>query len=418
MLMFAQLTAIIDAMVYIKRQIEQNIDNALVRGKSVLLFGARQTGKTTLTNRIAAAANISLAQTVTRQLYERNPALLTGRIEALQQDLQKRDSNAALPLIIIDEAQKIPELFEVAQDLIDRKIAKFILTGSSARKLKHHSHLNLLPGRVVVLHLDPLTLHELPAEKKVLEDLLLFGALPGIVNLDNNDERHIDLHSYVTTYLEEEIRAEAAVRNVATFTRFLSLAAAESGKLINFQKLSQEIGVARTTIESYYQILEDCLIAEKIEPLMQLGKTNARRRLIRTPKYVFSDLGLRRMAAGEGDKPPQEHWGALFEQFVGLELLRYSKLNYGKSNVYFWRDSNGPEVDWILAKNEQLIPIEVKWTDKPTLKDAKHLQLFCAEYPNAENGYIVCRTPYKIKLADKIFALPWQDLLSIDALAD
>lgn len=402
-------------MIYIERQIERNINDALARNKSVLLFGARQTGKTTLTGRIEAAAKISLAQTATRQLYEKNPALLTGRIEALQQELQKRSGNSAPPLVIIDEAQKIPELFEVAQDLIDRNIARFILTGSSARKLKHHSQLNLLPGRVVVLHLTPLTLSELPTEKKVLEDLLLFGSLPGIVNLNNNDERHIDLHSYVTTYLEEEIRAEAAVRNMATFARFLNLAAAESGRLINFQKLSQEIGIARTTIENYYQILEDCLIAEKIEPLTQSGKTSARRRLIKTPKYLFCDLGLRRMAAEEGDKPPQEHWGRLFEQFVGLELLRYSKLNYSKSRVYFWRDANGPEVDWILAQNEQFIPIEVKWTDNPTLKDAKHLQLFCDEYANAPNAYIVCRTPHKVKLADKIFALPWQELPNIYA---
>lgn len=136
--------------------------------------------------------------------------------------------------MIIDEAQKVPEIFDVAQDLIDRKVAKFILTESSARKLKHHNRLNLLSGRVVVLTLTPLTLTEVPEGKLVLEDLLIFGSLPGIVMEENNTARDIDLHSYVTTYLEEEIRAEAAVKNLAFFAKFLELAASESWKTINF----------------------------------------------------------------------------------------------------------------------------------------------------------------------------------------
>jgi len=388
-------------MVYIKRKIERSISDALARDKSVLLFGARQTGKTTLIDKIPADAKLSFIQPAVRQLYEKNPSLLTGRIEAL-----KSDKNA-LPLVIIDEVQKVPEILDVVQDLIDRKIAKFILTGSSARKLKTQHKLNLLPGRVIVLNLDPLTIDELPETKKKLEDLLLFGALPGIINLTNNENREIDLRSYVTTYLEEEIRAEATVRNVASFSKFLTLAAAESGNLVNFSKLSQEIGVAHTTISAYYQILEDCLVAEKIEPFTQ---TKFRRRLIKTPKYLFFDLGIRRLAAEEGTRPPLKNLGMLFEQFIGLELVRRTKLTYDKSKIYFWHDANGPEVDWVIAQNDQLIPIEVKWTDSPTINDAKHLKSFCSEYENTSNSYVICRVPHKIKLSEKIFALPWQDI--------
>ncbi len=261
MLTGAQITVIIERMVYIKRDIEKNINAALARGKSVLLFGARQTGKTTLIKQIPADIRISFAKPEERQQYEKNPALLASRVTALQQNRSKP------PLIIIDEAQKVPEIFDAAQDLIDNRVAQFILSGSSARKLKRQK-LNLLPGRVVVLTLAPLTITELPPEKRVLEDLLIFGSLPGIVSAINNDARNIDLHSYVTTYLEEEIRAEAAVKNIAYFSRFLELAAIESGKIINFNKLSQEIGVAHTTISSYYQILEDSLVIERILPFI------------------------------------------------------------------------------------------------------------------------------------------------------
>jgi len=395
-------------MVYIKRQIEQNVNEALARDKSVLLFGARQTGKTTLINQIPADVKLSFAQPSIRQLYEKDPSLLTKRIEALSQH------NNSLPLVIIDEVQKVPEILDAVQDLIDRNIAKFILTGSSARKLKQHNKLNLLPGRVVVLTLMPLTIAELPKNKLSLPDLLLFGSLPGIINLDNQEARRIDLHSYVTIYLEEEIRAEAAVRNLASFAQFLELAASESGNIVNFSKLSQKIGIAHTTIMNYYQILEDCLVAERIAPFTQ---SKTRRRLIKTPKYLFSDLGIRCFAANEGINPPLEHLGRLFEQFVGLELIRMARFTYDKSKIYFWHDNNGPEVDWVIAQGNELIPIEVKWTDAPTLKDARHLQLFCDEYNDVKIAYVVCRVPYKIKLVEKIFALPWQEIDSLEAFA-
>lgn len=390
-------------MVYIKRQIEKDINDALARDKSVLLFGARQTGKTTLINQINAGDYFSFAQPAVRQLYEKNPSLLINKIESL-----KKTENF-LPLVIIDEVQKVPDVLDVIQDLIDRKIAKFILTGSSARKLKQH-RLNLLPGRVVILTLTPLMVSELPQEKLVLDDLLVFGSLPGIVNLENPETRKVDLYSYVTTYLEEEIRAEAAVRNVAAFARFLELAAAESGNLMNFNKLSQEIGVAHTTIMAYYQILEDCLVAEKVEPYTQ---SKTRRRLIKTPKYLFSDLGIRCFAARESPNLPLEYLGRIFEQFIGLELMRLAKFTYGASKIYFWHDANGPEVDWVIVNNQEIIPIEVKWTANPTLKDARYLQLFCEEYDNINYAYIICRAPFRIKLTDKIFALPWQEVSSL-----
>lgn len=392
-------------MEYIKRLIEKPLQDALSRGKSVLLLGARQTGKTTLIDRLATDFSISFAHPRIRQRYEQNPSILIGEIEALTETLSRA------PLMIIDEVQKAPEVLDAVQYLIDKNIAQFILTGSSARKLRLNTKVNLLPGRVVVLHLDPLTLNEImplnSLYKITLENLLVYGALPGILNVPEPKNKNIDLESYSSIYLEEEVRAEALVRNLGVFGRFLSLAASESGDIVNFRKLSQEIGIAHTTIASYYQILEDCLIAERIEPYLE---TKTRRKLVKSSKYLFFDLGVRRICAREGCKLSDKFLGRLFEQWVGLELVRYAHLATQKTTIYFWRDAQGVEVDWVIVQGERIIPVEVKWTENPNISDTKYLSLFLNEHENADKAYIICRTPAKIKFTDAIYAIPWQDI--------
>ena len=190
------------------------------------------------------------------------------------------------------------------------------------------------------------------------------------------------------------------------FAQFLHLAASQSGKAMNFDKISQDIGVARAKISSYYQILEDCLIGEKIEPI---SNSETRKRLIKTPKYLFFDLGIRRVSGKLGTKLSNESMGGLFEEFIGLELLRYIRLHSPRSALRFWRDANGPEVDWIVEKHGEYLPFEVKWTDKPTLSESNHLHLFLKEYP-AKKGYIVCRIPYRQKLSETVDAIPWQEI--------
>jgi predicted AAA+ superfamily ATPase len=214
----------------------------------------------------------------------------------------------------------------------------------------------------------------------------------------------------VTTYLEEEVRAEAIVRNLGSFARFLELAASESGRPVNFRKLSQEIGVAHTTIMAYFDILEQCLIVERIEPLM---KSSTRKKLTRAQKYLFFDLGVRRVAAREGPKPARETWGFLFEQFIGLELIRLSRNQPQRPSLAYWRDPDGPEVDWVYEKEGQFTPIEVKWSDSPQPKDGQHLETFLAEYENAKEGFVVCRTPRRFKLSPRVIALPWQELSTL-----
>lgn len=385
-------------MEYIPRLLEEKIRHSLGRNKSVLLFGARQTGKTTLINRFEADLSISFIQPDIRQRYEKSPHLLKGEVESIVQESPKKR-----PLIILDEIQKVQDILDVVQDLIDRRQANFILTGSSARKLRRGVHVNLLPGRVNAFKIDPFNLSEFPAQN--LNEWLLYGSLPGILAVSENSDRETDLESYVTTYLEEEVRAEAIVRNLGDFARFLELAASESGDIINLRKLSQEIGVSHTTIGAYYQILEDCLIAERIEPLTQ---SKTRKKLTKSEKFLFFDLGVRRVAAREGTKLPRDTMGKIFEQFIGLELLRGTHTVNPTARIRFWRDPDGPEIDWVIDKNGVYTPVEVKWTQNPTPADIHYLEVFLSEYSSAQAGYLICQIPRKIKLSARVFALPWQ----------
>ena len=389
---------------YINRKIAPHILALLERGKSVLLLGARQTGKTTMINReIVPDICYSFIDPEIRIRYEKDPTLLARELKLTLRASEKP------PVIFIDEIQRIPNVTDIAQLLIDQKKAQFILTGSSAHKLKHGTQINLLPGRVVALTMDPLHLDELPEELQDLQTILTYGTLPFVVLENNNDNREIDLKSYVTTYLEEEIRAEALVRNIGNFSRFLELAASESGHIINFTKLSQDVGVAVTTIIDYYQILEDCMIILRIDPITHSA---SHRRLIKSPKYLFFDLGVRRACTNEGIQIAEKTLSHFFEQFIGIELTHQIR-QLPNTQLRYWRDSNGVEVDYVLEHSGKYIPIEVKWSDKPSVKDARHLQKFLSEYENSDKGYIICRTPHAVELTENIIALPWQKLKNV-----
>ncbi len=386
----------------INRSLYDKMSHALARGKSVLLLGPRQTGKTTLSLCFEPDLSLNLIRPALRLRYEASPDTLAAEIEQLAQQCTRR------PLVLIDEVQKVPLLLDVAQDLIDRQVAQFIFTGSSARKLRKSSELNLLPGRVTMLHMDALNLQELPPHLMQLDDLLSFGSLPGIVTLKNEHDKEQDLQSYSMVYLEEEVRAEALVRNLGEFAQFLKLAAGEAGQIVNLSKLSQQVGVSHNTINSYYQILEDCLIATRIEPLSQ---SSERRRLIKSPQYLFFDLGVQRCSAAEGSALPEKVRGQRFEQLIGLEVLRYKHSDLAGLQLMFWRDHSGAEVDWVVKYQGKMLPIEVKISDRPKTSHAKHLRSFIDEYEQASAGLIVCTTPHAMKLDEQITAVPWQHML-------
>lgn len=149
------------------------------------------------------------------------------------------------------------------------------------------------------------------------------------------------------------------------------------------------------------------MIAERVEPI---SSSPIRKKLTRTSKYLFFDLGVRRAAAREGAELRREAAGFLFEQFVGLELIRTGRCLSRAWKLHFWRDPDGPEVDWVLAAGKNYIPIEVKWSDAPQPSDAKHIQVFLNEYETARHGFVVCRAPRRIQLANRIQAIPWQEI--------
>ena len=394
-------------MVYIQRKILASITHAIGRGKSVLLLGPRQAGKSTLLkNSFPNAALFTFANIATRLRYEQSPVQF--RLDLLYQIEQAKLATADTPpLIIIDEVQKIPEVMDVAQELIDEKKAIFILTGSSARKLKHNKHKNLLPGRVVKIYLGPLSIKEIPAKYLDIHQLMLYGSLPDILLKDDSIDQETDLQSYVNLYLEDEIRSEALVRSVANFSKFLELAAIENGNIINFTQISQDVGVASSTIIEYYRILEDCLIATRIDPI---SNTSSRRRLTKAPRYLFFDLGVSRIAAKDGNKLALRSLGKVFENFIGIQLLLSCHTLNSEIQLYFYRTITGIEVDYVLSYNKIYIPIEVKFKEQISDKDLKHLKTFLDEHDNAPHAYIICTTPAPYKIRDNITVLPWQDL--------
>ena len=395
----------IRSMNLLNREIFPQISNILKRDKSVLLLGARQTGKTTLVSEsLNPDITYSFAHLETKYRYLKDPVQFE---KDLTYQLQQMGQ---CPLVFIDEIQKVPAVMDAVQYIIDKRQAQFILSGSSARKLKHGSAINLLPGRVISVSMDPLSVNELPKLlRQDLVTLLTDGSLPGVL-LASTDIREQELATYVMTYIEEEIRQEALVRNVGAFSQFLELAAIESGNAINFTRIAQDIGVSDQTLKEYFQILEDCLIVFKIPAI---SETTSRRILLKAPKYLFFDLGVRRLAAGEGRRASVKTLAQWFEQFVGLELIRAIHIYQPTYKLQYWRDTNGIEVDYVLDTGDDYIPVEVKWSEAPREKDARHLTKFIADYENCTKGYIICRTPTPYQVSPNIVALPWQQIQHI-----
>ena len=391
-----------------------------------LVFGARQTGKSTLLRSLLSedALTFDLADPGTRARLSANPDLFTQVCRAVP-------ATRSGQMVFVDEAQTVPALFDAVQSLYDSDKVRwrFILCGSSARRLRR-SGANLLPGRSFLHRLYPLTLaehppvavpppyatsplafpwpqgqkHGNPFPPWGLEERLAFGALPGIVAARTADRADL-LKTFVAVHLEEEIQREALLRDWGAFVRFLALAARESGHVLNYAALSQEAGVALTTIKSHYQLLEDMFVGIRIPAYTRSPRKN----LLSTPKFLLFDLGVRHAAAG---LTPSEELvavdpGPLFEQWVGIEL--WIRLQYlGEGSLHYLRTRDGAEVDYIIERGQALTAVEVKWTQNPTPSDARHVVTFLNEHPDQPGqGYIVCRCDRPLQLHERVTAIPW-----------
>jgi uncharacterized protein len=402
--------------IMISRNLQKELKEIMAHQRSVFLFGPRQTGKTTLLTEISShyrrVLEYSFLKIPLKLKAEQQPEFIRQEIEAAKPDL-----------VIIDEVQKVPEILDEIQWMIDKFKTVFAITGSSARKLKRKG-VNLLAGRAVTFHLEPFDISErqrfMPDLKgrEHLEKILTYGDLPEIALLAQQKKFKLVenlLRSYVETFLEEEIRMESLVRKIGLFGNFLRMAAEMSGKILSFRELSQDIGVSHQTISSFFSILADCLVVEPISPLLPSA---SRRRLSKATKFIFFDLGVRNAAAGSlTDKGiTQEEWGNRFEQWIGLSLIRYFRSRNLKGSVYYWRDHNGPEIDWIVETGNQWIPVEVKWTDRPQPKHGRFLNQFIQENPKkATKGYIIFTGERARQIDQNIIALPWFELNKIFA---
>ncbi len=401
------------------RSLEGPIRESVAKGRSVLLLGPRQTGKTTLVKRclvgVKGVVEYPFQDPSVRIEMERDPGALIRQISA----------KPGRPIVFLDEAQKVPEIFDSVQHLIDERKASFIITGSSARKLRRKG-VNLLPGRVRTSRLDPLQWAEfgwckerdealiaLPNCNAIkgfsFEKSLIFGSLPGVVRLAEDRDRADILKSYTQVYLEEEIRAEALSRKVGQFGTFLELAARESGSNPNLTKLSLESGVSVPTIKEYYSILEDTLVVEKITPYLK----NARKRILTSPRYYFFDLGVRNALARVPltEELVNADKGRLFEHAVILELIRRIRARNLDYTVHYWRTGGGAEVDCVIDTGATIIPIEIKATAKVTMASLRGLMSFLDTYKRkVKQAYVVTTGRMPEKLTDKVLAVPWRYL--------
>lgn len=349
--------------------------------QSCFLFGPRQTGKTTLLASLGDALprfEVTLLDTSTYLNYSREP----GRFRREVAHWAERHPGG---VVVVDEIQKLPALLDEIHQLLDSLSGRvtFVMTGSSARKLKRSSA-NLLGGRAWPHSLFPLTYRELGGDFDLIA-ALRFGTLPPVIGRPDGFCRRF-LKAYAQTYLKEEILQEALVRNVPAFGRFLELAADQSGSLVNYSNFAAETGVASKTIRDYYQVLEDTLVAFAVQPYMR----SARKRLTTHPVYHLFDLGVCGALCGRLQAVPVRGtaaYGRLFEHFIVLELKRLLAYRERDWPLHYWRTAHGAEVDLVLETDRGVWAVEIKSGAVIRPTEMNGLRLFREDHPEAR---IVC----------------------------
>lgn len=357
--------------------------------ESCFLWGARQTGKSTLLK--AAFPNSPYYDLLLSEEFVR----LNRHPEVLREELLAKPFKGP---VIIDEVQKIPQLLDEIQWLIVNKNISFILCGSSARKLKRGGG-NLLGGRALKYELYPFT------SKEIIDfDLLRalnHGLLPRHYLAENPKKM---CQAYVDNYLTEEISAEALTRNLQAFSRFLEIAAFSNGEIVNYTNIAAETGVSSVTVKEYFSILQDTLIAYFVPSY----KKRPKRRVINAPKFYFFDVGIANfLLKREGIVPQSENFGRALEHFVLQELIARSHYSGKDYKISYWRSTSGFEVDFILGDHE--IAIEVKGSLEVQKRHLRGLQAFNEEYHPKRS--IVVSLDKKPRLVSKIEIIPIHDFL-------
>ena len=360
--------------------------------KSCFLFGPRQTGKSMLIRETLPAGT-----PVFNLLDHRQWLDLNADPTRMRQELEAKDLRDAL--VVVDEIQKLPVLLDEIHLLIETRGLRFLLTGSSARKLRR-SGVNLLGGRARSRHLHPLSWKELGSRFE-LGKALGRGLIPSIYFSDAPEE---DLRAYVGTYLREEITAEGLTRNVPAFARFLEVAAACSGRMLNKTEVGNDARVPRTTVNEYFEILKDTLLGHELPAWNRSRK----RKAIETGKFYLFDVGVARaLQRLPAPSPKSQDFGDALEHFLFHELRTWIDTRQPGMDLRYWRSASQHEVDFILGGRTA---IEVKATASVSPRDLRGLKAL-GEEGLMQDLILVCQETTPRKLGD-ILVLPWQEFLA------
>jgi len=359
---------------------------ALLSKKSYFLFGPRQTGKTTWVRHALPHARVYdlLDSTVYLALSHR-----PGR---LAEEIGPQD-----PIVVLDEIQRLPVLLNEVHRLIEERGVRFLLTGSSARKLRRGG-VNLLGGRARTLHWHPLTSHEL-GQRFDLDRALSRGLLPSIYF---SDDPRADLQAYAGSYLQQEIAAEGATRNLPAFSRFLRVAAHCNGTIVNFTNVGNDAQVARTTVYEYFEILKDTLLIHEL-PAWQKSK---KRKPLVSSKYYFFDVGVAATLQGRVARRGSSEYGEAFETYLLHELMSYRDYVSGQPLCY-WRSTSGFEVDCIVGDHTA---IEVKAKENVAAQDLRSLRALAEE--GKLKRYLCVSLEARSRQVEDVTVLPYRQFLS------
>ena len=359
--------------------------------QSAFLWGPRKTGKTTfLSSRFKDSIRYDLLQTDLFLEFSTRPHLLREQL------LAKDDQSLSLP-IIIDEVQKVPQIMDEIHWMIESKGFRFILCGSSARKLKRGGA-NLLGGRAWRFEMRPLVTPEIGTWN------LLTVLNRGLVPSHYTDEQYArSLRAYTQDYLKEEIFSEGIVRNIPSFSRFLDAVGFSHGELINYSGIARDCGIDSKTVKEYFQILSDTLMGTMIEPFK---RRQTRQVISKAPKFYLFDVGIAgALTRRHIPEEKGESFGKAFEHFVLMEIMAYNAYQELGFDLNFWRTKTGLEVDFILGKGE--IAVEVKGSSHVDKRDLTPLSAFNEEF-KPRMSIIVCNER-AARVSDGIHIMPYRD---------
>jgi len=359
--------------------------HGLTAKRSCFLFGPRQTGKTSLVRHTLSGVKVyDLLDSAVFLALSRNP-------NRLAEELGPRDS-----IVVIDEVQRLPILLNEVHRLIESRGVRFLLTGSSARKLRRGG-VNLLGGRARTKYLHPLIWKEL-GSRFDLARAMARGLLPSIYF---SDDPAADLQAYAGMYLQEEIIAEGTARNVPAFSRFLTVAAHCNATVVNFTNVANDAQVARTTVYEYFEILKDTLVLLELSPWRKTKK----RKPLASSKYYFFDVGVVGTLQGRSFRPGTPEFGEAFETYLMHELTSYSHYISGEALGY-WRSTSGFEVDFILGDHTA---VEVKAKENVSPQDLRSLRALAEE--KMLKRYLCVSLEARPRVVEGIRILPFKDFL-------